>query len=77
MVEPEARAGFEILVNRNLALRAGAENDPARFTVGFGLCWKIFKFDYAFLSHPFLNNQHQFSLSFHLGNQTMQNQSAF
>ena len=77
MVEPEARAGFEILVNRNLALRAGVENDPARFTVGFGLCWKIFKFDYAFLSHPFLNNQHQFSLSFHLGDQTMQNQSAF
>ena len=76
MVEPEIRAGFEATLSRNFVLRVGIENDPARFTGGFGFRWNIFEFDYAFLSHPFLNNQHQFSLSFHLGNQTMQNQSA-
>ncbi|MFB0526723.1 MAG: hypothetical protein ACETVO_04580 [bacterium] len=73
MVEPEVRAGVEVILSRNFTLRAGVEDDPTRFTGGFGLRWKIFKFDYAFLSHPFLNNQHQFSFSLHLGNQTIEN----
>lgn len=73
MVEPEIRAGFEVVLSRNFTLRVGIGNDPARFTGGFGFRWNIFKFDYAFLSHPFLNGQHLFSFSLHLGNQTMQN----
>lgn len=73
MVDPEIRAGFEVIISRNFTLRAGVENDPARFTGGFGFRWNIFKFDYAFLSHPFLSSQHQFSLSLHLGNQTIRN----
>jgi len=73
MVEPEIRAGFEVILNRNFTLRIGVQNDPTRFTGGFGLCWKIFKFDYAFLSHPFLSSQHLFSFSLHLGNRTIEN----
>jgi len=73
MVDPEIRAGFEVTLSRNFTLRVGVENDPVRFTGGFGLRWNIFKFDYAFLSHPFLNGQHLFSFSLHLGNQTIQN----
>jgi len=73
MVDPEVRGGFEFILSRNLALRGGVENDPTRFTGGFGLCWEVFKFDYAFLSHPFLNNQHQFSLSLHLGSPNVRN----
>lgn len=73
MADPEIKAGFEGAISRNFSLRAGVENDPARFTGGLGFRWNIFKFDYAFLSHPFLNGQHLFSFSLHLGNQTMQN----
>jgi hypothetical protein len=73
MVEPEIRAGFEATLTRNFTLRVGVENDPARFTGGFGFRWDIFEFDYAFLSHPFLNGQHQFSFSLHLGKRTIQN----
>ncbi len=73
MVDPELRGGFEFIVSKNVALRGGVQNEPARFTGGFGLCWEVFKFDYAFLSHPFLNNQHQFSLSLHLGGRSKQN----
>lgn len=73
MVEPEIRAGFEVTISRNFSLRIGIDNDPARFTGGFGFRWNIFRLDYAFLSHPFLNDQHLFSFSLHLGNRTIQN----
>ena len=73
MAEPEIRAGFEAIIGRNLTLRAGVENEPARFTGGLGFQWNIFGFDYAFLSHPFLNSQHQFSFTLHLGKRTLQN----
>lgn len=73
VVEPEIRAGFEATLTRNFTLRVGVENDPARFSGGFGFSWNIFRFDYAFLSHPILNSQHQFSFSLHLGNRTIQN----
>jgi len=66
--EPEIRAGFEAILNRNFSLRVGIEDEPARFTAGLGFRWKIFGFDYAFLTHPFLNSQHLFSLTTHLGN---------
>ncbi len=71
-VEPEIRAGFEATLSRNFILRVGVENDPARVSAGFGFRWNIFEFDYAFLSHPFLSGQHQFSLSLHSGGVTKQ-----
>ena len=73
IVDPEISAGFEVTLSRNFILRVGTENNPARFTGGFGFHWDIFRFDYAFLSHPFLNGQHQFSFSLHLGKRSIQN----
>lgn len=72
IVEPVIKAGLELALSRNLAIRAGVENEPARFTGGIGFHWSVFAFDYAFLSHPFLNGQHQFSLSLHSGGITKQ-----
>ncbi len=73
--EPDIRAGFEVILNRNFSLRVAVESEPARFTGGLGLRWKIFGFDYAFLGHPFLNSQHLFSFTLHLGHGTVQNYS--
>lgn len=66
IIEPEIRVGFEATFTKNLTLRAGVENNPARLSGGFGFRWDIFRFDYAFLSHPFLNGQHLFSFSLQL-----------
>jgi hypothetical protein len=71
IVDPEIRAGFEVLLGRNFVLRTGIENEPTRFTAGFGFRWEIFRIDYAFLTHPFLNGEHQFSFSLHLGKRTI------
>jgi len=65
-VEPEVKAGLEVALVGNVFLRAGIENEPARFCGGLSLLWNLFSLDYAFLTHPFLSGQHLFSFSLHL-----------
>jgi hypothetical protein len=68
MVKPRdlpfsARAGLEMSPVPAFFLRAGGESRPGRYSFGFGIQTSFGRIDYAFLSHPFLGDQHQFSLT--------------
>jgi len=55
----DLRAGLEYWYERTLALRVGSE--AGNLTAGTGLRWRAFGVDYAFLSHPDLDNSHRVS----------------
>lgn len=55
------RLGQEVRLSRPLALRFGAETRPDRFSIGTGWERGLVRVDYAFLSHPRFNDQHQVS----------------
>ncbi|MBN2406526.1 MAG: helix-hairpin-helix domain-containing protein [Elusimicrobia bacterium] len=63
----EMRLGLEFVLSKILALRAGAQTIPTRFTFGFGLGWSVFSLDYAFLTHTMLASQHMIALNMRLG----------
>ena len=60
----DIRCGIEYRPIAVLALRAGAGNEPERFSAGFGLSFGFFAADYAFSSHADLGMTHQFSIRF-------------
>lgn len=55
----DVHAGLEYWYNQRLALRLGS--DAGNFTAGTGIRWRSFGVDYAFLSHPDLDNTHRVS----------------
>jgi len=59
----DLRCGVEYMPFSNLFLRAGVGSDPARFSAGFGLRWRIFSFEYAFTSHNELGGTHHFAIA--------------
>jgi len=63
----EYRYGIEYKLIKYLDLRVGIANNPARFSSGFGLYMKKFRFDYALYTHRDLGLSHQFSISFSPG----------
>jgi len=60
----EFRLGSNIYVFQYLALRFGLKTNPNVFSFGFGLFLKNFELSYAYLTHPYLDPQQQFSLSY-------------
>lgn len=72
LVKPRAlpfstRIGLELSPAPAFFLRAGGESRPGRYSFGFGIQTSFGRIDYAFLSHPFLGDQHQFSLTIFWG----------
>jgi len=61
--ETSWRVGQEVLLHSVLAVRAGFETAPNRFTLGAGFCLRRCRLDYAFLTHASLPDQHFFTLS--------------
>jgi hypothetical protein len=56
--------GVEYFVVDELALRFGVASEPNIFTAGLGLNIYGINFDYAFKSHPVLDNTHYFTLAY-------------
>jgi hypothetical protein len=57
------RVGLEAFPAAALALRAGGRTRPDRYTLGLGLLTRAGRLDYAYLTHPFLGDQHLVSLA--------------
>ncbi|MEW6041376.1 MAG: hypothetical protein AB1633_07645 [Elusimicrobiota bacterium] len=62
--DTDLRAGFEYKLSNVLTLRTGALTVPARFSAGFGLRMGVVAFDYAMLTHPYLDTSHQVNFLF-------------
>jgi hypothetical protein len=62
------RFGCEAALAAGFFLRVGVESRPARYSLGMGVRSSFGRIDYAFLTHPFLGDQHHVSLSFDWGN---------
>lgn len=60
-------AGGDINVTKNFAFRSGVMTNPSRFSVGFGFNFKVFRLNYALLTHPVLDAQHFVSLGVRFG----------
>ena len=60
----QLKFGQEIMVLRRLALRFGIQTEPPRYAIGTGFEWENMKIDYAYLSHPVLEESHKVSFSF-------------
>lgn len=63
----EVHTGGEVKVKDIIAIRAGYRNGPQEtrlgmFTIGFGIEWERFDFDYAYVPYGILGNAHRFSL---------------
>ncbi|HOW28170.1 MAG TPA: helix-hairpin-helix domain-containing protein [Elusimicrobiota bacterium] len=63
------RAGQEVQLSRLLSLRFGVQTSPNRYSAGLGFRFKGGRFDYAFISHPYLESQNQMTLSWWFGSQ--------
>jgi len=61
------KLGAEINVIPAFCVRFGVQNDPQRASFGFGIMLNRIDFDYAFLAHETLNNQHLFTVSLRWG----------
>jgi competence ComEA-like helix-hairpin-helix protein len=57
------RIGEEVQLAPALSLRFGVQTRPNRYSAGVGLRVRIFRLDYAFLSHPYLHEQHHATFS--------------
>jgi hypothetical protein len=60
------KMGIEQTVFSVVALRAGAANNPDKYSFGIGVRYSLFEFGYAGYSHPDLGWTHQVDLSFTL-----------
>jgi hypothetical protein len=60
------KMGIEQIVFSVVALRAGAANNPDKYSFGIGVRYSLFEFGYAGYSHPDLGWTHQVDLSFKL-----------
>ncbi len=60
--EMQVRFGNEFRLNENFVIRGGVQSFPVRFSVGFGVNWALFNFNYAYQTHEVLAGQHLFSL---------------
>jgi hypothetical protein len=58
------KMGIEQIVFSALALRAGAANNPDKYSLGIAVSYLFFEFGYAGYSHPDLGWTHQIELSF-------------
>lgn len=63
----QIRLGQETYLNKNLALRLGFQSQPSRYSLGFGLNWENFRFDYAYFNHPVLDATHKVGLTWEWG----------
>jgi hypothetical protein len=57
-------AGMEYYLIEELAIRAGIVSEPSIFSLGLGVNVASIRFDYAFESHPVLDDTHQFTLMY-------------
>lgn len=62
--ELQTMMGVEYFLVDELALRFGVASEPNIFTAGLGLNIYGINFDYAFKSHPVLDNTHYFTLAY-------------
>jgi len=60
------KLGIEKIVFDAIALRAGAANNPDKYSLGIAARYSFFEFGYAGYSHPDLGWTHQIELSFKL-----------
>lgn len=58
------RTGQEIRLSRTLSMRTGAQTGTMRFTAGFGLAYRWFDLDYAFIYQNETGPQSLFTLAF-------------
>ncbi|HKZ22111.1 MAG TPA: hypothetical protein VJ165_02795 [candidate division Zixibacteria bacterium] len=63
----QIRLGQETYLNKNLALRLGFQSQPSRYSLGFGLNWENFRFDYAYFNHSVLGATHKVGLTWEWG----------
>lgn len=63
-LETQYWGGVEFVINQYFVLRTGTKINPNQFTFGFGIHYKNLKVDYALLTHPELNETHQFGVVF-------------
>ncbi len=64
--DTEVKGGIEFFPVKWLAFRGGASTNPNRFSLGFGLNYHGFFFDYSFQNHPVLPETHKISLMYQL-----------
>jgi tetratricopeptide (TPR) repeat protein len=67
-IDNRLHIGLEGTPVKQIALRAGLDNDPDDtdrpiYTLGLGMKLSIFRFDYAYVDHPELNASNVFALS--------------
>ena len=58
------KMGIEQIIFGVIALRAGAANNPDKYSAGIGVRYSLFEFGYAGYSHPDLGWTNQIELSF-------------
>lgn len=61
------KSGFEFMMAEYFTLRGGIQNNPARFTAGFGTKAGIVRLDYAYQQQGSLSANHQVTVSFKFG----------
>jgi hypothetical protein len=59
----QVRIGQELTMAGILAVRAGIQTQPARFSAGCGIHWKDIRIDYGFVSHYALGASHQVTIT--------------
>jgi hypothetical protein len=64
--EEQLQLGQEINVSQNLALRAGFQTEPNRYSFGAEFSWSRIEIDYAYVNHPELGGSHNVSMSLKL-----------
>jgi hypothetical protein len=58
------KMGQEISLWKHLCMRAGLCTKPLRLSMGLGLNWKRYSFDYSYTSHAYLGGTHYIALAY-------------
>jgi hypothetical protein len=65
--KPSIQFGLEYNIIEYLSLRAGFQNEPARYSAGIGINYSIISLDYALFTHQDLGLTHQVGLILSFG----------
>ena len=65
--KPSVQFGLEYDIIEYLSLRAGFQNEPARYAAGIGINYSIISLDYAVFTHQDLGLTHQAGLIISFG----------
>ncbi len=64
------QVGQEFRLSRYFYIRSGLQTNPTKYSLGLGINYNKFSFDYALSIHNTLGNQHILSLKFTLGEES-------